>query len=172
VHRRTVFGSDVEEGCAPKGEQAAAGLSAIQLRVAAVEERRVGIESSEFVGAVQRMRSAYKTELDADNDGRGCNLLDDHSAGGHPHRDLSSIASHYITRCPQADRVDAASFRGPVDEHFEVSSNRQCVTAAKRDACVTCPRFLYQPKVEFPWVDHTPFVALRTLPPSPSSQQL
>jgi len=30
-----------------------------------VEERRVGIESSEFVGAVQRMRSAYKTELDA-----------------------------------------------------------------------------------------------------------
>jgi hypothetical protein len=37
---------------------------------------------------------------------------------------------------------------------------------------LTCPRFLYQPKVEFPWVDHTPFVALRTLPPSPSSQQL
>jgi len=30
---------------------------------------------------------------------------------------------------------------------------------------LTCPRFLYQPKVEFPWVDHTPFVALRTLPP-------
>jgi hypothetical protein len=29
---------------------------------------------------------------------------------------------------------------------------------------VTCPRFLYQSKLEFPWVDHTPFVVLRTLP--------
>jgi hypothetical protein len=37
---------------------------------------------------------------------------------------------------------------------------------------LTCPRFLYQSKLEFPWVDHTPFVALRTLPPSPSSQML
>ena len=27
---------------------------------------------------------------------------------------------------------------------------------------LTCPRLLYQSKLEFPWVDHTPFVALRT----------
>jgi len=37
---------------------------------------------------------------------------------------------------------------------------------------LTCPRFLYQTKLEFPWVDHTPFVGLCTLPPSPSSQML
>ena len=36
-----------------------------------------------------------------------------------------------------ADRVDAASFRGPVDGHFEVSIGRQWVAAPKTDACVT-----------------------------------
>jgi len=38
-------------------------------------------------------------------------------------------------------------------------------------ALVTCPRFFYQSKLEFPWVYNTPFVTLRTPPlrPHPSS---
>ena len=32
---------------------------------------------------------------------------------------------------------------------------------------VTCPRFLYQSKLEFPWVDHTPFVAYARSPLRP-----
>ena len=31
---------------------------------------------------------------------------------------------------------------------------------------LTCSRFLYQSKLEIPWVEHTPFAALRTLFPS------
>jgi len=36
---------------------------------------------------------------------------------------------------------------------------------------MTCPRFFYQSKLEFPWVYNTPFVTLRTPPlrPHPSS---
>ncbi len=52
-----VFGGNVEEGCASKSEQAPAGLTAIQLGVAAVVERRVDIEEGgEFVGAVAEDR--------------------------------------------------------------------------------------------------------------------
>jgi hypothetical protein len=53
----TVFGGDVEEGCATEGEQAAAGMAAIQLGIAAVEECRVGLEEGvEFVGATAEDR--------------------------------------------------------------------------------------------------------------------
>ena len=45
-----VFRGDVEECCAPEGEQAAARGTAIELGVAAVEKRRVGIEESREFG--------------------------------------------------------------------------------------------------------------------------
>ena len=52
-----VFCGDVKECCPPEGEQAAAGRTAIQLRVAAMDERRVGIEEGgEFVGAAAENR--------------------------------------------------------------------------------------------------------------------
>ena len=56
-----------------------------------------------------------------------------------------------------------------------LTRNSQSTSAAKQTPhttnAVTCPRFLYQSKLESPWVDHTP-LPLCTSPPSPSSQML
>jgi hypothetical protein len=71
------------------------------------------------------------------HDGRRRRLLYDHSTGSHPHRDLPMVASHYMSRRPQADWVEGALRRGPVDDQFEVSIGRQGVAAPKRDAGAT-----------------------------------
>ena len=40
-------------------------------------------------------------------------------------RNLSVVASHDVAGGAQEDRVDAALFRGPIDDHFEVGMGRQ-----------------------------------------------
>ena len=91
-----VFGGDVEEGRATQGEQAAAGRAAIELGVAAVEERRIGVEEGgEFVGAaaeerqdagnvVARAGSGGQEDLDAGGEALGVARvsLDDVVEGG------------------------------------------------------------------------------------------
>jgi hypothetical protein len=60
-------------------------------------------------------------QLDAAIDGRRSSLLDAHSAKGHPRRDLFVVTSHHVTQCTQADRVEGAVLRGPIDDHFHAS---------------------------------------------------
>ena len=61
-----VFRGDVEESCAPEYEQAAARATAVELGIAAVEKRRVGIE------------------------GRRARLCDHGGSGAHPERRSAS----------------------------------------------------------------------------------
>jgi hypothetical protein len=68
-------------------------------------------------------------------DGRRNRLLDAHSAAGHARRGLFVVTSHNVARRMQADRVEDALLRGPIDDHFDASIYGQGLAALKTDAC-------------------------------------
>jgi hypothetical protein len=73
ANRRRTSG-DVEECCAPKGQQAATRGTAIELRVAAVKKRRVGIEEGRKFGVAtaQDRKHAGKIVTRARSGGEQC----------------------------------------------------------------------------------------------------
>ena len=74
-----VFGSDVEQGCATEEKQAATGSAAIEVRVAAVEERWIGIEQGgQFVVAAAEDREHASNVLTS----AGSGGQEDLDAGG------------------------------------------------------------------------------------------